>query len=48
MTFDPTIYRQRRARLLEKMQRGIAVIPTAEEVARFLELLPECAAAASG
>ncbi|OFZ66551.1 MAG: Xaa-Pro aminopeptidase [Betaproteobacteria bacterium RBG_16_56_24] len=31
---DPFIYRQRRARLLEKMQRGIAVIPTAEEVAR--------------
>ena len=34
MTIDPTIYRQRRARLLEKMQRGIAIIPTAEEVAR--------------
>ncbi len=34
MTFDPNIYRQRRVRLLEKMQRGIAVIPTAEEVAR--------------
>lgn len=31
---DPSIYRQRRAHLLEKMQRGIAVIPTAEEVAR--------------
>ena len=34
MTIDPTIYAERRARLLEKMQRGIAVIPTAEEVAR--------------
>jgi len=34
MTIDPTIYRQRRARLLEKMQRGIAILPTAEEVAR--------------
>ena len=31
---DPFIYRQRRAHLLEKMQRGIAVLPTAEEVAR--------------
>jgi len=31
---DPSIYRQRRAHLLEKMQRGIAVLPTAEEVAR--------------
>ena len=31
---DPSIYRQRRALLLEKMQRGIAVLPTAEEVAR--------------
>ncbi|MDP2761481.1 MAG: Xaa-Pro aminopeptidase [Sideroxyarcus sp.] len=34
MTIDPTIYAQRRARLLEQMQRGIAIIPTAEEVAR--------------
>jgi Xaa-Pro aminopeptidase len=34
MTIDPTIYAQRRARLLEQMRRGIAVIPTAEEVAR--------------
>ena len=34
MTMDPTLYAQRRARLLEQMQRGIAVIPTAEEVAR--------------
>ena len=34
MTMDPTIYAQRRARLLEQMRRGIAVIPTAEEVAR--------------
>jgi Xaa-Pro aminopeptidase len=34
MTFDPTPYAQRRARLLAGMQRGIAVIPTAPEVAR--------------
>ncbi len=34
MTIDPTIYKQRRARLLEKMQRGIAIVPTAPEVAR--------------
>ena len=34
MIIDPAIYMQRRARLLEQMQRGIAVIPTAEEVAR--------------
>jgi len=34
MTIDSTIYSKRRARLLEKMQRGIAVIPTAPEVAR--------------
>ncbi len=34
MIIDPTIYSQRRARLLEKMRRGIAIIPTAEEVAR--------------
>ena len=34
MTTDSTIYAQRRARLLEKMQRGIAIIPTAPEVAR--------------
>ncbi len=34
MTVDPTLYAQRRALLLEKMQRGIAVLPTAEEVAR--------------
>ena len=31
---DPLIYRQRRVHLLEKMQRGIAILPTAEEVAR--------------
>ncbi|MEO6974532.1 MAG: Xaa-Pro aminopeptidase [Gallionella sp.] len=31
---DPTIYSKRRARLLSKMQRGIAIIPTAPEVAR--------------
>ncbi|HXU93637.1 MAG TPA: Xaa-Pro aminopeptidase [Gallionella sp.] len=31
---DSSIYRQRRTRLLEQMRRGIAVIPTAEEVAR--------------
>ena len=34
MTIDPAIYSQRRSCMLEKMQRGIAVIPTAEEVAR--------------
>ena len=34
MTFDPAIYAQRRARLLTQMQRGIAIIPTAPEVAR--------------
>ena len=34
MTIDPTIYAQRRARLLKQMQRGIAIIPTAPEVAR--------------
>jgi len=34
MSLDPIPYIQRRARLLEKMQRGIAVIPTADEVAR--------------
>jgi len=34
MSIDPTPYIQRRARLLEKMRCGIAVIPTAEEVAR--------------
>ncbi|HEU0234291.1 MAG TPA: Xaa-Pro aminopeptidase [Gallionella sp.] len=34
MTIDPTIYAQRRIRLLEKMGRGIAIIPTAPEVAR--------------
>jgi Xaa-Pro aminopeptidase len=34
MTIDTTIYTQRRAHLLEKMQHGIAIIPTAPEVAR--------------
>ncbi|HEX5336927.1 MAG TPA: Xaa-Pro aminopeptidase [Gallionella sp.] len=34
MTTDSTIYAQRRTRLLEKMQHGIAIIPTAPEVAR--------------
>ncbi|MDD2914114.1 MAG: Xaa-Pro aminopeptidase [Gallionella sp.] len=34
MTIDSSIYAQRRIRLLEKMQRGIAIIPTAPEVAR--------------
>ena len=34
MIIDPTIYSQRRARLLNKMQHGIAIIPTAPEVAR--------------
>ena len=32
--FDASLYRQRRLRLLQQMQRGIAVIPTAEEVER--------------
>ncbi len=31
---NPTIYAQRRARLLQTMQRGVAIIPTAPEVAR--------------
>ncbi|MDH4233826.1 MAG: aminopeptidase P N-terminal domain-containing protein, partial [Gallionella sp.] len=31
---DPTIYIQRRARLLERMQRGIAIVPTAPEMTR--------------
>ena len=34
MTTDPTVYSRRRARLLEQMQHGIAIIPTAPEVAR--------------
>jgi len=34
MTFDATIYARRRAALLEKMRRGIAVIPTAPEAVR--------------
>ncbi len=34
MTLDAAIYAQRRARLLERMQRGIAIIPTAPEVER--------------
>jgi Xaa-Pro aminopeptidase len=34
MATDKTIYIRRRARLLKKMQRGIAIIPTAPEVAR--------------
>ncbi|MDO8464949.1 MAG: Xaa-Pro aminopeptidase [Gallionella sp.] len=34
MTFDPSIYVQRRTRLMDKMQRGIAIISTAPEVAR--------------
>ncbi|MBI5626304.1 MAG: Xaa-Pro aminopeptidase [Nitrosomonadales bacterium] len=34
MTIDPSICAKRRDRLLEKMQRGIAIIPTAPEVAR--------------
>ncbi len=32
--FDPAIHAQRRARLLTQMTRGIAVLPTAPEVAR--------------
>ena len=31
---DPTIHKQRRDRLLQKMQRGIAIIPTAPETVR--------------
>jgi Xaa-Pro aminopeptidase len=34
MTMDTTIYAGRRARLLKNMQHGIAIIPTAPEVAR--------------
>ncbi len=34
MITDSSIYAQRRAHLLKKMQRGIAILPTAEEVAR--------------
>jgi len=34
MITDPTIYSQRRARLLNQMRHGIAIVPTAPEVAR--------------
>ncbi len=34
MNFDPTLYARRRARLLDQMQHGLAIIPTAPEVAR--------------
>jgi Xaa-Pro aminopeptidase len=34
MNFDPTIYGRRRTRLLDRMQHGVAIIPTAPEVAR--------------
>ncbi len=34
MNFDPTLYARRRARLLDQMQHGVAIIPTAPEVAR--------------
>ncbi len=34
MTIDPTIYAKRRSRMLSQMQQGIAIIPTAPEVAR--------------
>jgi Xaa-Pro aminopeptidase len=34
MNIDPTIYARRRARLISNMKRGIAIIPTAPEVAR--------------
>jgi Xaa-Pro aminopeptidase len=34
MTMDTTIFSERRARLLKRMQHGIAIIPTAPEVAR--------------
>ncbi|HEU0187950.1 MAG TPA: aminopeptidase P N-terminal domain-containing protein, partial [Gallionellaceae bacterium] len=32
--FDPAIHAQRRTRLQQKMQRGIAVLPTAPEQLR--------------
>ncbi len=34
MNFNPSVYMDRRTRLLTQMQRGIAIIPTAPEVAR--------------
>jgi Xaa-Pro aminopeptidase len=34
MNPDPSVYADRRARLLKQMQRGIAIIPTAPEVSR--------------
>ncbi|KXS33096.1 MAG: Peptidase M24 [Candidatus Gallionella acididurans] len=34
MNFNPSVYMDRRTRLLAQMQRGIAIIPTAPEVAR--------------
>ena len=34
MTFNPSHYQQRRARLLQHMQRGIAILPTAPEALR--------------
>ena len=34
MITDPTVYSQRRARLLNQMRHGIAIVPTAPEVAR--------------
>jgi len=34
MTIDPSIYQKRRKSLLKRMLRGIAIIPTAPEVAR--------------
>jgi Xaa-Pro aminopeptidase len=32
--FNPSLYQQRRARLLQQMQRGIAILPTAPEALR--------------
>ncbi len=32
--FNPSLYQQRRARLLQQMQRGIAIVPTAPEALR--------------
>jgi len=34
MTVDPALYQQRRYRLMQQMQRGIAIIPTAPETLR--------------
>ena len=34
MNFDPSVYQKRRQGLLKQMQHGVAIIPTAPEVAR--------------